>query len=289
MSSAQLNLDEIRFMASLNNTKLFHSILKAIQFVDVATVQLTNLGIRVFIEDSHTLQASVCIQKDDTIFDKYHFLVDKNVPEDETDFSSIGINLKILNEHLNMFVDMGSRLSMIYKGEGSPFTLILEHDVECLTTQCDINTRVGENKPDFEFDDNDAPCHVQFKGPDFYSLIDELHKTTPQAEQLEFTCSPSAPHFVIKSLGCVDAKTEYALDKSSEMVTDFKSQEFLSFRYKWTHLKLLLKTLSIAAFSSVAMDKRGLLLIKSTVADDQQHLVTVEYLMLAAVNEDDIL
>lgn len=287
MNTTQFDPQRTRFMATMNNTKLFTSILKALQFVDAAAIQVSDLGLRVMVDDSHTLQSSVYIRKTDTIFNEFHFLVSDTVAPDDTDHSSFKINLKILIEHLNIFSDVDTQLQIIYKGDGAPFTLIFSYELENVSNICDIKTRNMDTFLEIDFDDDNVPCLVKFKGQDFYRLIDDLHRTTPSAEQIEFTIKPNSSHFVTRSLGSVDNKTAFSLEKSSEMVTYFKSLEPVTFRYKWTHLKLLLKTLSLASASSIAMDKNGILCIKSTVTDDQQCEVIVEYLILAVVNDDD--
>lgn len=287
MHHTQFDPVRTRFMAKMDNTKLFTSILKALQFVDVATIQVSDLGIRVMVDDSHTLQSSVYIRKNDVIFSEYHFLVSDTVPQDETDHSSFRINLKILIEHLNIFAEVDSSLQIIYKGEGAPFSLIFGYELENVYGLCDIKTRNIENFLEIDFDDDNVPCLIKFKGQDFYRFIEDLHRATPQGEQIEFTIQPNQPHFITRALGSIDIKTSYALDKISDMVTFFKSQEKVTFRYKWSHLRLLLKTLGLASASSVAMDQNGILCIKSTVADDQQCQVMVEYLIIAIVDDDD--
>lgn len=286
MTGTQLP-QQVRFMAKMTNTKLFHSILKALNFADMATVQLSGLGIRVMVEDSATLQSSVYIRKQDAIFSEYHFLVNDSVPSDETDHSSFRISLKILIEHLNMFTDVDSSLRLIYKGEGQPFTLQLEHELENLTTQCDIRTREIENFLEIDFDDDNVPCYVKFKGADFAHFIEDLYRTTPDGETIEVSIAPTEPYFSVKYLGSVDIKTAYALEKMSDMVLNYRCDRPLKFSYKGGHVKQMLKTLGLASTTSVAMDENGIICIKSTVADDMQYQVMVEYLIIALVDEDD--
>lgn len=287
MSRSQFDPLRTRFMAKMANPKLFTSILKALQFVDVATIQVSDLGIRVMVDDSHTLQSSVYIRKNDAIFTEYHFLGSDSVQQDETDHSTFSINLKILIEHLNMFFEVESTLQIIYKGQGAPFSLVFHYEDEHVTGVCDIKTRNVDNFLEIDFDDENVPCSIKFRGQDFYRLIDDLHRATPQGEQIEFTIQPNTPNFQIRALGAVDIKTTYALDKLCDMVTFFKAQEKLVFRYRWSHLKLLLKTLVLASSCTVAMDKNGILCIKSVVSDDQQCQVMVEYLLIAIVDDDD--
>lgn len=99
--------DNFTFMAKLDNVKNLSHILKAIHFKDLATVFVTDKGIKVTVEDSKCLQANAFIEE--SVFDEFE------VREEAT----FCINLNILQECLTIFGSnpiSAASLQMVYEG-----------------------------------------------------------------------------------------------------------------------------------------------------------------------------
>uniref|UniRef100_A0A182SCX9 Uncharacterized protein n=1 Tax=Anopheles maculatus TaxID=74869 RepID=A0A182SCX9_9DIPT len=147
----QSQFSQIQFQAVLNNFSMLYSVMKAVNFVDNAIVQLSNDGMKVIVEDAKSIQASAYITR--ACFSDFKLSLAKQPPSatganddnanDTQPFIAFGLNLKVFTDCLSMFTsgDYNSSLKMIQKGTGAPLIVILEqHGEDSLITECSVRT-----------------------------------------------------------------------------------------------------------------------------------------------------
>lgn len=273
-------------MAKVDNIKLFHNILKSISTADTTLVQCSENGIKLTLEEGKTLQIMAYFKARNSIFCEYNF-----ERTDSEDSIAFGLNLKVVVENLHIFCDTNSTTTLVYKGAGSPFVMLLEHEAEQFTTECMIKTRNTEEMMDLGITRDNQTCKLELNAPFLFNLLRDLSTASPHSEQFEICIQSAAPHFAIKSLGSVDIETGLTMNKSSDMIKSFMVSDpavVFKFSYKWNHLKTLLKILAFGTTVLLVTNKEGLLGLEVTIDDDQNNQSYLEIFLCPLKEDDDV-
>ncbi|XP_039262922.2 cell cycle checkpoint protein RAD1-like [Styela clava] len=262
MDGTTLEDEDYTFLAKLGNARNLSHILKAIHFKDVATVFVTENGLKVTVEDAKCLQANAFIQA--TVFDEYDV-------HEEVNFC---INLNVLQECLTIFGSssiMTTSLKMVYGGYGSPLTLTLEE--ENITTDCSIKTQESEETLDFEFCAANVVNKIIMKADCLRDAFNELDHTS---DVVEITMSPQKPYFRLSSSGYC-GRTDNDIHKDSDMVEIFQCSEPQSNQYRLSLLKPSVKAVNLASKVCIRMDHRGFLSFQYMIKNESGQICFVEY------------
>lgn len=271
----QSQYSQIKFVAKLENIKGFFGSLKAINFDETGTFQISDSGVRVIVENSKFVQASVYVTKE--CFSEYH------VPPDET--IQFYVNLNVVTECLGIFSGVECSMKMIYKGAGCPLVLVLEHHGEDdVVTECSIKTKNHDEPLDYSLDE-DGPSYnaIIIRGPDLANIFNEIDRT---AEELEFLLSPKEPFFRITTIGVIQSETQVEVAKTSDMITTFRCKETTSMRYKMSHIKLAFKALLLSSKVAIRTDSSGLLGLQLIIQSDDEAQIYIEFFITPLVNYD---
>lgn len=249
LTQSQITDSQIRFVGRMDNIKMFYSALKSVHFHTDVLIVWSDIGFKAIVQDAKYLQGLVYVNK--TCFSEYCLLNDAEL--------TIRINLAVLCDCLSIFANSGvdCSMKMIYKGDGSPLILILEqHGSDDLVTECSIKTKTYEEPLGFTINDEQGFNTIILRGADFATLLNEINKS---AEELEIFLSPKAPYFRLTVLGVVQSESKMEVAKTSEMIITFSCENECSNKYRMSHIRGMMKSLSLASKVAIRTDSTGLL------------------------------
>lgn len=271
LTQSQITDSQIRFVGRMDNIKLFYSALKSVHFHNDVLIVWSDNGIKAVVQDAKYLQGSVYVNK--SCFSEYSLL-------DET---TIRINLGVLCDCLSIFANSGvdCSMKMIYKGDGSPLILILEqHGSDDLVTECSIKTKTYEEPLDFSINDDRGCNSIILRGTEFATLLNEINKA---AEELEIFMSPKTPFFRLTVLGVVQSESKMEVAKSSEMIINFSCDNECSNKYRMSHIRGVMKSLSLATKVAIRTDSSGLLNLQLMIGPNSQ--IYIEFFVTSLVDD----
>ncbi|XP_058455021.1 cell cycle checkpoint protein RAD1 [Malaya genurostris] len=287
----QSQFSQVQFSAILNNYVIFYNVAKAINFDDLAAIQLTDDGVKVIVEYAKTVQATAYVRK--SCFSDYR-LVDfkrKVNSDDENDdnepIASFGLDLKAFTDCLSLFLESeyDSHFKMVYKGEGAPLVVILEqHGEDNLTTECSVKTMESSEVMDFAFDEEDICSQVTVDGNLFFALLNELDR---ECDEIEVFLSPDDPRFKLSTFGENSAESNIEITDNGELLLSFHSTETTIHRYKFSHFKLIMNTLALASKTSLRTNKDGLLGVQVMIQSSDDFQLFVEYFIVPLCESHD--
>lgn len=270
----QSQLDQVQFLAKLDNIKTFYNSLKAINFNDDANIIISENGLKAIVEESKYVQASIYVTRD--CFSEYRLNDDEEI--------SIRINLSVVTDCLSVFASPECSMKILYKGHGAPLVLVLEqHDGDDLITEMSIKTKTGEEHQEFAIDEDDQNHNkVVVRGPDFSNLISEINKSV---DTLELLISPRSPYFRLTTLGVIQSESVVEIAKSSDMFISFECRAVSTTKYKMSHIRLTMKALSLANKVAMRNDSTGLLNLQMMVMSDGDSQIYIEYFITPLVDD----
>jgi cell cycle checkpoint protein len=274
---------EYLFTGHLCGLKMLHSILKAFDFADAALLELTESGMKITVEDSRCLQGSAYIGLN--AFREY-----KRAPNATDENLQFCIGLKVMAQILTEFASDESSMKILYKGPGAPFVLVIEKNTDdhiSLITESSIKTRDTIQDPlDYCFDPADTENHIMITaGGDFLELFSDLEVGTSAQTRLEITMSPDPPYFRMATNNERDGSLAIEVDKSSDLLTSFKSKSLVSESYSFNSVKIALKTCVLASVVSLRTNRDGLLNIQ--IKGHETSNVFVDYYIPALTDDFD--
>ncbi|XP_076175496.1 cell cycle checkpoint protein RAD1 isoform X5 [Ptiloglossa arizonensis] len=157
-------------VAKLANLKTTVQLLKAINFKESATCFATENGLKVTVEDSKCMQASIYIPS--YVFQEFKL-------KEDVIFC---INLNVLVECLCMFWSninsQGSSvaLQLFYKGAGHPVTVLIEEDG--IITDCSLKTQDPDELLDFHLEPENVLNKVVLQTELLKDILSELDPTS---------------------------------------------------------------------------------------------------------------
>ncbi|ALC47066.1 Rad1, partial [Drosophila busckii] len=237
---------DYKFVCRLDHIKTFYASIKSICFSEFGTLQVSEDGLLITVEQGKSIQATLFIAP--AFFSEFYV----------QDSPSFSIQINVLAECLSLFGLADCSIKMMYKGDGAPLLILLEpHDDEDVSTECAIRTTNVEEPIEYELDPNSSSLNTLFmRGPDFSNIIHELDKA---AEEYEFTISPLAPHFKIATVGVMQAESSVEVAKSSDMIILFNCRETTVAHYKSQQIRMTNKALQVATKVAIKTDASGLL------------------------------
>jgi cell cycle checkpoint protein len=115
-----------------------------------------------------------------------------------------------------------------------------------------------------------------------------LHEINKNCEEIEFYLSPNVPYFRITTFGDLHAESSIEITNSSDILISFSCTTATKFRYKFHHIKLLMKTLAISSKVAIRTSKDGLLGLQVMIENIENSNLFVEYFIMPTVaNEND--
>ncbi|XP_035900056.1 uncharacterized protein LOC118506691 [Anopheles stephensi] len=286
----QSQFSQIQFQAVLNNFSMLYNVMKAVNFVDNAIVQLSNDGMKVIVEDAKSIQASAYITR--ACFSDYKLAIANPPPStganDSQPFIAFGLNLKVFTDCLSMFTsgDYDSSLKMIQKGTGAPLIVILEqHGEDSLITECSVRTMEPFDCMELDFEDEQQiVSKINVKGAEFFQLLSEMDRN---CEEIEVVIAPDAPHLVFRSYGELHSETSVEISNTSDMLITFSCTEASRNRYKFHHFRLAMRTLALASKVALRTNGEGLLGLQVMIENSDSSHIFVEYFILPLMSDGD--
>ncbi|XP_050070591.1 uncharacterized protein LOC126558594 [Anopheles maculipalpis] len=291
----QSQFSQIQFQAVLNNFSTLYNVMKAVNFVDNAIVQLSNDGMKVIVEDAKSIQASAYITR--ACFSDFKLSIAKQPSSsganddnatDTQPFIGFGLNLKVFADCLSMFTsgDYNSSLKMIQKGSGAPLIVILEqHGEDSLTTECSVRTMEPFDCMELDFEDEkQIMSKINMKGAEFFHLLSEMDRN---CDEFEVVISPDAPHLMFHSFGELHSESSVEITNTSDMLITFNCTHASRNRYKFHHFRLAMRTLALASKVALRTNSEGLLGLQVMIENSDSSHMFVEYFILPLMSDDD--
>uniref|UniRef100_A0A182RH52 Cell cycle checkpoint protein RAD1 n=2 Tax=Anopheles funestus TaxID=62324 RepID=A0A182RH52_ANOFN len=286
----QSQFSQIQFQAVLNNFSMLYNVMKAVNFVDNAIVQLSNDGMKVIVEDAKSIQASAYITR--ACFSDFKLAMAKPPPSSDTAdtqlFVAFGLNLKVFTDCLSMFTagDYNSSLKMIQKGTGAPLIVILEqHGEDSLITECSVRTMEPFDCMELDFEDEQQiVSKINVKGAEFFHLLSEMDRN---CDEIEVAISPDAPHLKFHSFGELHSETSVEITNTSDMLITFSCNDASRNRYKFHHFRLAMRTLALSSKVALRTNSEGLLGLQVMIENSDSSHIFVEYFILPLMSDDD--
>ncbi|XP_064553215.1 cell cycle checkpoint protein RAD1 [Drosophila montana] len=269
----QSQYENYKLVCRLEHIKTFYSSIKAICFSDFGTLQASEDGLLITVEQGKSIQATL-------------FIAPAFFAEFKVDGApSFSVKINVLAECLSLFGLSDCSIKILYKGEGAPLLLLLEpHDDEQVSTECSIKTTNVEEPMEYELDLNSSSLNTIFmRGPDLSNIFHELDKA---ADEYEFTISPLKPHFKITTLGVMQAESSVEVAKSSDMIILFNCRETTVARYKSQQIKLTNKAMQVASKVAIKTDASGLLEMHFMMQCDDQEEMYVRFFITPLLEVD---
>lgn len=271
----QSQFTQIKFLAKLDNIKTLYTALKAINFNENASLTISEDGLKVVVEESKFVEAAFYITRN--CFSEFRLQNDEKI--------SLRLNLTVVTDCLSIFANPDCSMKIIYKGRGAPLVLVLEqHDTDDLITEVSIKTKNGEDRLDFNIDeDDDSYNSLIVRGADFFNLFSEINKSV---DEIEIFISPKFPYFRITSLGESQAESNIEIAKSSDMFITYYCGRESKARYKMSHIRLMTKALALATKVALRTDSSGLLGLQIMVMSEGDAQIHIEYFVTPLVEDD---
>ncbi|XP_050083579.1 cell cycle checkpoint protein RAD1-like [Anopheles aquasalis] len=285
----QTQYSQIQFQAVVNNLATFHNVIKAINFVENAMIQLSKEGLQVTVEDAKSIQAVALIKR--TCFSEYSLnaATTATAPAEggtAEPFASFGLNLKVFTDCLSMFTtsELDSSLKLLRKGPRAPLIAILEqHGEDSLITECSIRTMEPFDCMDLEFtDDQQIVSKFAAKGTDFFQLLGEMDSN---CAEIEVSITPSQLKF--ETFGELHMNASVELSNDSDILISFNCSQTSTYRYKFQHFKLIMRTLALASQVVISTNGEGLLGLQVIIENNDNSMFYVQYFILPLVHDND--
>ncbi|KAF5270403.1 hypothetical protein FQR65_LT05591 [Abscondita terminalis] len=220
---------ESYFSAVLTDFKMLYNVLKAITFKEYAVLRPMEEGLKVTIEEMKCVETSAYIPVQ--MFTSYSVH-----PKEEVKFK---LNLKILTESLFIYGDDANlSLKLEYKGPGHPLCLIIKHNEEDITVECQIYTMDVDESTEFLcLADECALNKVVVNASQFLDMLTDLDA---RSDDLELNLSPNPPYFRISTTSTM-GESQTDISKHSEMVLLFQCDQIFQAKYAFNYIKQILK------------------------------------------------
>ena len=163
--------------------------------------------------------------------------------------------------------------------------VVLEHHGDDdLVTEFSVKTNEPMEILEFDIEADQTMSQVFIKGQEFYLLLNEINKN---CEEIEFFVSPTAPFFRLTTFGDLHAQSNIEITNSSDILITFSCTTATKFRYKFHHIKLMMKTLAISSKVAMRTSRDGLLGLQVMIENIENSNLFVEYFIMPTINSDD--
>ncbi|XP_012373311.1 cell cycle checkpoint protein RAD1-like [Octodon degus] len=243
----QAEADQNCFVATLDNSRSFSTILKAIHFLDHATRFTTKHGLKVTVENVPCVQANAFIQAEVV----QEFLVQGEPIVFQANLTVLLYCLSIFGS--NPMLGTLTTLQMYYQVYGHPLMLFLEEGR--MVTVCKINTQEPKETLDFAFEDANGISKIILLSE---GLCEEFSELDMMSEVLQITVSPDQSYCRLSSFGNAGSSHLHYL-KDCDLMETFQCNQTQVNRYKLSLLKPSTTALVLSCKVSIRTDDREFL------------------------------
>ncbi|KYQ57860.1 Cell cycle checkpoint protein RAD1 [Trachymyrmex zeteki] len=248
----------------LTNLKIIIELLKAINFIEIATCLGSENGLKITIEHDKCLQASVYFPS--TVFDEFKL-------KEDVMFS---LSLKILVDCLCMFWPTSQEdsvaVQMFYKGTGYPLSIIIEEDG--IITDCSLKTLEVEELLDFHIETEDIVNKVVLQTELLAAVT--MAELDPTCRIVELRFSPEKPFFRIGLAG-MGSICHIDLPHDNDLINTFQCTKTVTSLFMLGHFKPAINALSCASKVSLRTNNSGLLCFQYMVKTEDGNTCYMEF------------
>uniref|UniRef100_F1LDQ1 Cell cycle checkpoint protein RAD1 n=2 Tax=Ascaris suum TaxID=6253 RepID=F1LDQ1_ASCSU len=255
MQSGQQHVMELK----MENAREVHPIVRALMFREHATIDVTNNGLRVIVDDQSCLQAIAYVKSD--LFSSFI------VREPSVTF---GIPIAILTECLSVFgTGANTALKMTYSGYGEPLKVMLEKDG--IVVKCVIRTQNPDVVLDFDFDASKIPIKVIMKPQKLKEAFHEFDSSSSTV-----TVKVNRRMLCLSTEGDLGKiKTEFP--QHSEQIERLECKEEVEYSYRLCLIKRLTPSLNLCQKVSLRIDYRGILSVQFMIEQSDNNHIFIEF------------
>ncbi|KAK9743608.1 Repair protein Rad1/Rec1/Rad17 [Popillia japonica] len=262
----------MKFRAELSDFKLIYNVLRSIAFREFAIIHPTEEGLKVTVEEMKCVETSAYIPA--SLFSSYHV--------DTTEDIQFKISLKVLTECLHIYGDDGSSsLKLSYEALGSPLCLVLKHNEENISVDCEIQTMNTDEFVELHLSDEHISNKIVLNASALSEVLNELD---PTSDDFQISISPDPPYFRITTSSAM-GESIIDISKNSEMVDLYECSKKLVSTYAFSNIKQILKVLNLASKVSITIGETGLLALQLVVNSNEIQMF-VEYYVTALFGLD---
>ncbi|GJQ74701.1 Rad1 [Trypoxylus dichotomus] len=257
----------MKFRAELSDFKLIYNVLRSISFKEYAVIHPMQEGLKVTVEEMKCVETSAYIPA--CLFDTYHI--------DATEDIKFKISLKVLTECLHIYGDDGSSsLKLSYQALGSPLCLVLKHNEEHISVDCEIQTLNADEFSELSLSDECTTNKIILHAN---ALTEVLNELDPTSDDFQISIKPNPPYLRLTTSSTM-GESVVDISKNSDMVALYECTKASVSTYAFSNIKQILKVLNLASKVSVSTGDTGLLGLQLVInVNDSQ--MYVEYYVTA--------
>ncbi|EWC43626.1 hypothetical protein DRE_01513 [Drechslerella stenobrocha 248] len=267
------------FSAITTSTRHIYLLLRCIGFMPTANVSISADNVRFSVEDSHSMQANVCLTPD--LFSSYNYTPSAALQADESgappssaerfnleaedDGLRFQISLSALLECLQIFGADASKDKQFGGGGGGggisgrvPAGSYTKGKEESgVTTTCHLTTFITASTYDLiPFSRSTMTHKIILKAAWLHDALCELDSTAP--DTLTYAASARKPHFSLSASGVL-AQATVELANNKNVMETFSVLVDSCNRYKFGLVRKAMKAMSVASKVSLRGDEPGVL------------------------------
>lgn len=250
--------------------------MKPLAFREHASVEAGPMGLKVFVEESKFMQATLYLGAE--TFGNYNLH-----PAPGCAFVSLRIPLNVFCESLNM-LDAGSHatpsVKISYAGQGHPLEVIVEEGGVIIQTS--IKTLVPEDIMDLNFDRDSMCSRIIMKPEALYDTFNDLDTSSPT---LEIAVEKEPRRLTLQTEGLLGT-TCFEFPATSDIIELFECDVKHRNRYRLSVVRRMAKSLHVATKVSIRTDKAGQLSFQFMIERDDRSIF-IEFHCLPDVEEYD--
>ncbi|OZJ01579.1 hypothetical protein BZG36_05235 [Bifiguratus adelaidae] len=282
------------FHAALHHVRPLAVLLRAVNIQSQGLVVITEEGLRISADESHSVQASAYCKKD--MFQEYTL----ELPDTDTDgFLSFSLDLDVLSKCLNVFGNASGSMAgsfrreeltatqsikanptatLAYQGYGHPLELT---QLGGCVTECRISTFEPEALPSMTEFFGEAICRVIIKAE---WLRDAFNDLDDSSDRIQVDIRPEKPYFRLSTTSSSgSAQMDYT--KDSDVLEMFQCEQYVSSSYKYSHVQYCKQVLQAASKVSLRVNAEGFMYMQFMVPVNPTTQNFVDFL-LAPIEDD---
>ncbi|KAG5879684.1 hypothetical protein JTB14_021485 [Gonioctena quinquepunctata] len=237
------------FCAEITDIRIIYNVLRSIAIKDYVILRPLTEGLKVTLDEMKCVETSTYIPSD----------------------------------ILNIFGDDSNpNVKLSYRSEGSPLCIVMNHNEENITIDCEIRTMNIEAMDDISLADECNLNKVVINANIFYELLNRLDNS---ADELKVTMSPDPPYFTLATTG-IAGESEVNISKNSESMTVYQCTRPTTSVYSFSNIRQILKVMNYADKVMISTGESGLLGLQ-LVMNSEDRLMYVEYYVTSQYLEGD--
>ncbi|KRT78655.1 hypothetical protein AMK59_8223, partial [Oryctes borbonicus] len=196
----------MKFRAELSDFKLIYNVLRSISFKEHAIIHPMEEGLKVTVEEMRCVETSAYIPA--CLFSSYYI--------DTTEDIKFKISLKVLTECLHIYGDeSSSSLKLSYRSLGAPLCLVLKHNEENISVDCEIQTMNADEFFELSLSDECSSNKIMLHANGLTEIFNELD---PTSDDFRISINPNPPYLRITTTSTM-GDSVIDISKNSDMVT----------------------------------------------------------------------